>query len=176
MPLKVCNVCKKMLDRSNFSKRAASADGLNYTCRACSSARCLKWRDDNPGAYQEWAKDNEDRVRANWAEWSAKNKDHLKESYAHWAKKNKAKVNSRIAARVAAKLRATPAWADKEKIEAIYRIAAEMTSSTGIRHEVDHYYPLRGKTVCGLHCHENLRVITRSENARKKNKMPEECT
>ena len=75
---------------------------------------------------------------------------------------------------MSAKIKATPLWADMQKINEFYERAVTLTKMTGIRHEVDHYYPLRGKLVCGLHCHENMQILTRSENARKKNRMPED--
>jgi hypothetical protein len=63
-----------------------------------------------------------------------------------------------------------PKWADQRRIRTIYEIAAFLTERTGIAHEVDHYYPIKGKTSCGLHVAENLRVITRTANRRKGNR------
>ena len=58
------------------------------------------------------------------------------------------------------------------RIAAFYKEAVRITKDTGVRHEVDHIFPLRGKMACGLHCEQNLQILTRSENARKKNHMP----
>jgi len=65
-----------------------------------------------------------------------------------------------------------PAWAEPEKINAFYEEAVRRTKETGVRHEVDHYFPLRGESVCGLHVETNLQILTRSQNAKKKNHMP----
>ena len=62
----------------------------------------------------------------------------------------------------------TPKWADKEKIRTIYKRAKRLGKV------VDHIIPLKGKTVSGLHVHNNLRVVTRHTNAKKGNKY-EEC-
>ena len=59
-------------------------------------------------------------------------------------------------------------------IRAIYAEAARITKETGVRHEVDHFYPLQGEFVCGLHCEANLQILTKVENIRKLNRMPEE--
>lgn len=67
--------------------------------------------------------------------------------------------------------RATPKWADKDNIRAIYEEAVALTVSTGIKHEVDHIVPLTNKLVCGLHVEHNLRVVTFSENRSKSNKF-----
>lgn len=61
----------------------------------------------------------------------------------------------------------TPKWADMRKIEEIYRQRPE-------GFHVDHYYPLFGKTVSGLHVAENLRIIPQSENDSKGSKHPDE--
>lgn len=71
--------------------------------------------------------------------------------------------------RKAAKLLRTPQWADHEAIGQLYRKCYRLTYTTGIEHQVDHIYPLQGDRVSGLHVAENLRILTRSENARKSN-------
>lgn len=81
-------------------------------------------------------------------------------------------MNALIAKRTSAKKRAVPAWANKAAIRAFYAEAARLTAATGVRHEVDHVFPLQGDLVCGLHWEKNLRIATRSENAKKKNRMP----
>ena len=53
---------------------------------------------------------------------------------------------------------------------AIYAEAARLTKETGIPHEVDHEVPLQGINVCGLHWHENLRIVTAFVNRSKGNK------
>src|SRR6185436_7480545 len=73
-----------------------------------------------------------------------------------WKVANQAHLNAANARREAAKLLATPAWADLGALEAIYRDADRMSRETGIQHDVDHICPLQGKTVCGLHVAHNL--------------------
>ncbi|WP_290646590.1 hypothetical protein, partial [Aquabacterium sp.] len=72
--------------------------------------------------------------------------------------------------RYARKRNAMPAWADLEKIAAFYAEARRLTLETGIQHEVDHIYPLNSPTICGLHVHQNMQILTRSENASKGNR------
>lgn len=72
--------------------------------------------------------------------------------------------NAIRAKRRAAKLNATPKWADLEAIKYIYTVAHK----AGL--EVDHIVPLQGKLVCGLHVENNLQLLTRNENTRKGNR------
>lgn len=65
---------------------------------------------------------------------------------------------------------ATPRWADKERIKAIYEESRRISAESGIKHNVDHVIPIRGNLVCGLHVPENMRIILASENVRKSNK------
>lgn len=62
---------------------------------------------------------------------------------------------------------ATPAWASKKAIRAIYAEAKRLTRETGIPHEVDHIVPIQGSKVCGLHVEHNLQILTKVENVQK---------
>ncbi len=66
---------------------------------------------------------------------------------------------------------ATPAWANKEMIEIFYESARRVSQRLGTRYEVDHIVPIKGRTVCGLHVEHNLRVIPRTDNAKKLNRF-----
>ena len=72
--------------------------------------------------------------------------------------------------RRASKIKATPLWANKSAIKAIYDHSKSI-SSNGEKHHVDHIIPLKNKYVCGLHVHQNLQVISSTENLKKSNKF-----
>lgn len=91
-----------------------------------------------------------------------------------WVKKNRAHVNAKTASRRAARVEAQPPSlypSDIEEIRAIYNTAKEMSSATGVPHEVDHIVPLKHPLVCGLHVPWNLQVLTEFENRAKGNKF-----
>ena len=64
---------------------------------------------------------------------------------------------------------ATPPWADKDKIKDLYKTAHLLELNTGLKHEVDHIIPLRGKTVSGLHVETNMQILLKTENRHKGN-------
>jgi len=135
---------------------------------------------------KKWVMDNRDKVNAvarksYYARYDAvkayrvKNKDKIAIAVNRWKRAHPEVSSMYCAKRRLAKSDRTPLWANDEldtliKKEA-YKKAAEMTKSTGIAHEVDHIIPLSGVIVSGLHIWNNLQVITKSENARKKNKF-----
>ena len=86
-----------------------------------------------------------------------------------WRKQHPAAVRACSARRRAQKLAATPAWANKDAIQALYLLAAAMMDFVGIEMHVDHIVPLKHSLVCGLHCEANLEVITATENLSKGN-------
>ena len=70
-----------------------------------------------------------------------------------------------------AKQQAFVQWANKLKINEIYKECKRITLSSNIKHNVDHIIPLQGKLVCGLHCEDNLQIITAIENQSKNNQF-----
>lgn len=87
-----------------------------------------------------------------------------REATRRWRAANKASDAAKTMRRKAAKLQATPAWADPAEIATIYEAAAL------IGYEVDHIVPLISDKVCGLHCVANLRMLPPSENRAKGNR------
>lgn len=99
-----------------------------------------------------------------YAEWLAEHADELAERNSELEQANQGK-NAAYAAKHRAKaLGALPSWSDLAGIESLYAKAAR----NGMH--VDHIYPLRGKTVCGLHVLNNLCLLTPLENLRKGNR------
>lgn len=172
--LKECSICKVALPLARFNRSKCTADGLAFKCRDCSKRINADWRKKNPNGFKRWYEDNREARADYWQQWYEVNREHRSRTYSEWARANPHIVNSLIAKRNAAKMQATPVWADMDAIRAKYEEAARLTLETGIRHEVDHIYPLQGKNVCGLHVPNNLQILTRSQNAKKRNKMPEE--
>ena len=71
----------------------------------------------------------------------------------------------------AKQLNRAPCWADKEAIKAVYVEARRLTWASGVEHHVDHEIPLQGEFVSGLHVHNNLQILTGSENSKKRNRF-----
>lgn len=115
-----------------------------------------QWQKENVERYKEYQTDYQKRYR--------ENKPYMHR--ARWAK------------RYAAKLQATPAWADDRYIRLFYEMAAADTILTGIEHQVDHIVPLQSDIVCGLHWEQNLQVLPAADNLSKSNRwwpdMPEQ--
>ena len=112
--------------------------------------------------------DNIEDERATSVEWGRKNKDkkrsinrthyqNNKEKYRQWALVAQNK-------RRCAKINATPAWTDHNKIADIY------TEAHRLGLHVDHIVPLVSELVCGLHTHQNLQMLTPEENRSKGNR------
>lgn len=95
-------------------------------------------------------------------------------SYKHGQSKTRGYKSMHFQKYKGAKSGRTPLWlteADVQFMTELYQQAKALSELTGIRHEVDHIYPLQGKKVSGLHVPGNLRIVTQSENRRKTNKL-----
>lgn len=172
--LKQCGSCRRIKRFEDFHTRRASHDGIAFKCIDCVRAYLLDRRKANPDEFKEWYRRNVDHNSKRYKKYREANKEKVSQLYRSWAKNNPHKVRALSAKRNARKLNATPAWADQTVIASIYAEAVRLTRETGIKHEVDHIYPLQGRLVCGLHCEDNLQILTKVENIRKHNRMPEE--
>ena len=169
--------------------RHAKRKGRDPTYRV---AQTKAWREKNAVAERERAKArdlaNPEGVKARQKRYYDRNRERRLENYRRWAADNRERrrqhqkewlvANPGLNAFYSSKwrkaaLRATPPWADLAAIRAIYEECARVSDETGVPHHVDHFYPLQGKTVSGLHVAENLRIIPAIENVRKQAKHPE---
>lgn len=181
--MKLCSKCRTNKPASAFDKSAKYKSGLRSECKNCRRGAYFANVNNEKAKRKAWRVANAHVAKANHAKWLAENKAHVEHYQTEYrnreenkARKAALKAASRPEAtarerkRQAAKLRATPAWADDVLMILVYRLAAELSALTGVLHQVDHTVPLQSKKVCGLHSHTNLSVMPKAENIRKGNR------
>lgn len=104
-------------------------------------------------------------------QWQEANLDKRREKDRRWQEANPDKHNAKEARRRATKKSATPSWANQEEIKYFYTKSKELEQLTGVKHHVDHIYPLKSDFLCGLHVENNLQVLPAVENCSKNNRM-----
>lgn len=114
---------------------------------------------------------NTEKIKQKVKEYRNRNKEVCHQRAVIWRTNNKEKVSGYYAKRRAAKRQAVVSWYNTEKImiESLYKIRDQLTKEIGIQHHVDHIVPLQHDLVCGLHCMDNLQVLTEAENLSKNN-------
>lgn len=142
-------------------------------------ARGRAWYETNKETRAEtirdWRRLNPERCKAACERYYRRHPERLAEIRKRWAAKNPAAVRANAMKRHARKRQATPPWMTKrhhEQIIAFYEAAVLLERVTGIKHHVDHIYPLRGRVSCGLHVPWNLQILPARDNLRKGNREP----
>lgn len=158
--MKTCNKCGESKPLAEFHNDKNRPDGKSRTCKHCACAKAAQSRLARLAEVQAY-----DRLRQ-----KLKPRDKLKQTAAKHYQKNKAYYREKVVARRAHMGQATPPWADKKQMLAMYEYA-HWLRSIGVDAEVDHIIPLYGSGVCGLHAHSNLRVILATENRSKNNRL-----
>jgi hypothetical protein len=102
--------------------------------------------------------------------WAERNPDRVKAAHKRWYQRNLEHARLQLAIAQGKRRRRYVSWANLDAMAAVYAKAALLRRTTGCSYVVDHIVPLRGREVSGLHVENNLRIIERSENARKSNK------
>jgi hypothetical protein len=132
--------------------------------RAC--VECTKTRQRSPAQRARcaaWYAENKERHKGMRDEWREENRKEVRTYNDKWRRENLARMCAHVQAYNAQKLRAMPAWADREAIQRIYENCPP-------DNQVDHIIPLRGKIVSGLHVEINLQYLPGVENNRKGNR------
>ena len=187
---KRCSACKDSKDLSEFGIRSVSKDGRRGQCKVCRGKSQRDWEIRNierhtsnqkeyallhkkeKAVYDKIYREDNKEILANVSKvYYDSNKEKILRYKKQWKKDNTGLVNACNAKRRAAKLQATPPWADLKAIEEIYQDAQDIQWLAEEPLHVDHIYPLQGKTMCGLHVPENLRIISASENLKKNNRI-----
>ena len=156
-------------------------------------ASSAKWQEENKAylveygaAYREANKErirkrnrdyharNREKRNAQSATYRAANPEKMRQLDRSYRQANPDKKAAKAAKARADRAQATPPWltADHlEEIESFYATAKALEQAFGGKYDVDHIFPVKGKTSCGLHVPWNLQVLPASENRRKSNKL-----
>jgi len=97
-------------------------------------------------------------------EYYLNNKEMIKKKVKEYNLNNPDVRRAAFAKRKASQLKATPKFANLNKIREIYKKCPK-------GYVVDHIIPLQSKIVCGLHVEWNLQYLTPSANCSKSNKL-----
>lgn len=138
---KRCNKCISILKRKYFNKDMTTSDNLKNKCKNCDKIASILYKKEN--------------------------RDSILVSYKLYDNTHKEKRLAKNAKRRATKLKATPIWFEKEKIEELYKQSSKDT-------HIDHILPLQNNLICGLHCFDNLQAISAKENLEKSNKFEQD--
>jgi hypothetical protein len=195
---KVCTKCHEDKPLEEFYKHPTNKDGRESICKVCKKAYYEEHREEIL-AYQQ---ENKEKIRAkkktnyekNKEEIAAKHKAYYEEHKEEiavrkkanyeknkeeilaqkkaYSKANPEKCAAKTAQRKATKIQQTPPWYEKEKCEFLYKKCIELNVLWGTNMHVDHFIPLQGRSVRGLHCWDNLQLMDASLNISKGNKNP----
>lgn len=197
---KACTKCRQVKPMEGFAARAASSDGRTSQCLECRRAAKRswaaqnpekvaeynrEWSEKNPEYHRDWRGENAEAIRERhrqiYAENPQKHAEKRKRMYekhrekrleysAQYKRDNPAQNAMHAGAYKARKRQATPSWADRPAMLRVYQLARFATEESGLIYTVDHIVPLVSDLVCGLHCEQNLQVMSLSENASKNNR------
>jgi hypothetical protein len=184
-----CKLCIALRYADNKERFKVNSAAWYQANKERKSATVAAWKERNRDSFLEYQKEyyeaNKDRKLEFSRNWKAANREKVnffalvrrraniekeRERNRLYSKANPHKMTLKVSMRRAAKYRATPVWANREMIAAVYSEASRLTRETGIEHHVDHIVPLRSELVCGLHNEFNLQILPGSENLLKGNR------
>lgn len=173
-----CKECKKEWSANRYKNKKDHITKVNKEWKSKNKERvnvnAKKWAKNNPEKIKVNRKNTYEKYKEEYkqrcVDWKQNNKEKVADYNKKWIEDNRGTKNHLSNKRRANKLRATPEWADLNKIQEVYIKSKELSEVLGIKLEVDHIIPLQGKNVCGLHIWENLQLLEESINRSKSNK------
>lgn len=168
--MKVCSKCNLNKDTTEFYTH-------RRTCKSCYFAQQYSWQADNLDKKREYTrksmakryKEDPTVLLEKGIAWRQQNRDWVKEYNKNYVQNNPEIIAQSRRLREHSIRQQTPSWANKDEIKSFYALAKSLTLETNILHTVDHVIPLQGKIVSGLHVENNLQILTKSENSKKRN-------
>lgn len=182
--MKSCTKCGEVKSFAEFSKDKYRKDGYCVRCKSCrrqhyldnaekESIRQMQYWHNNRERYRETSRayyeSHKSEYRDRARKWYEANKDVVLQNCQNWREKNRERVAGYTRERRRKQEMATPSWVNMERVESFYASALMLTAESGIKYCVDHIVPIVSDYVCGLHCEDNLQIMTVSENAEKSN-------
>lgn len=149
--MRVCRKCRREQPITNYYTSGAQGTGRHSECKSCALAeRQVSYR-KNPAA--------------------------MKQRADAWNAANPVRARANKVARKKYRKQAVPPWltnVQHAQIQEFYEIADALTCQTGVEHQVDHTFPVKGRNFCGLHVPWNLQVLTAEANNAKRCRVPDE--
>lgn len=149
MAAKHCTRCGELKSLSEFHVRRASKDGLTPICKPCNIAKVAAYMADKKPQKREY--DAAYRSR--------------------WYPANKAVTVENVRrTQIRKRGHTIPQWANKFLMQEIYRLRQLRQELLGVAFDVDHIVPIVHPNVCGLHCEDNLQILSSKKNRDRWNK------
>lgn len=177
--MKRCYKCSELKNFDEFYNSKSRSDGKQSACKKCRKKMCQEYfsreyvKDKRRLDQKNWVLKNPDLANLTYKKWRNSNLEISRQIAKNWKSRNPILTMGYSRKRAVSEKIATPSWSNKLEISKKYRIAKRLTDLTGIKHSVDHFYPITSHFVCGLHCEMNMRVIALDDNEKKHNKIVE---
>lgn len=179
-----CKLCKKQSSKAHYDNNLAYYKKRNQNFYLnLSIEKKIQYRTTcnakpETSAYRKkWQQENREIVSGYSKKWYANaDPEVLAKNRKDYRNRNPEMFAKHSVKRRSFEKAAMPKWLsddEKNEIKLIYLKRDFINDVTGIKHEVDHVYPIQGKNCCGLHVPWNLQIITALENKKKTNTVPD---